>query len=112
MAIGLKQENEWIGEEQFMLDEPEQYIYEYSVVAQTKCTVYHIHRHDFNKLPAHIKKQMKQNAIIRKEMITKRILDKFEHLKSIKHGIFLQKKENERAHEKKDPTLFMGPNRE
>jgi len=45
-------------------------------------------------------------------MITKRILDKFEHLKSIKKGIFLQTKENERAHEKKDPTLFMGPNRE
>ena len=112
VAIGLKEENEWIGEEQFIYDEPEQYTYEYSVIAQTKCTMYEMNSHDFNKIPGHVRKQMKQNALIRKEMITKRILDKYDHLKQIKKGIFKQSKENEKAEENKDPLLFLSPTRE
>lgn len=64
-----------------MFEEPSQYVYEYSVVAQTKCTVFKMCCNDFmHKIPSHVKKQMKTNALIRKEMITKRIIDKYHHL--------------------------------
>ena len=45
---------------------------------------------DFKKIPIKIKKQMKENAETRKKMITKRILEKFVHLKLIKHGMYKQ----------------------
>lgn len=84
IQIGMKSKLEWIGEDLLIMDDPHKNTFEYTAVAETKCTAYMINYADMFKIPVKVRDHMANIARIRRQVIIVRTLELYHNLKSIK----------------------------